>query len=161
MKPIIAIYAGSFDPLTNGHLEIILRSTKIFDQVIVAVGRHPSKPGFFSAMERVELIRASTPDIVAVESFDGLLFEYAAEKRASVLIRGLRAHGDFEMEYQLAMANKDMAPNLETMFMLPSMGLQFVSSSLVREIAFHGGDFERYVPAPVAEALRQKIGRKP
>lgn len=163
----LAIYAGSFDPFTNGHHELVARGTHLFDEVVVAVGKHPTKPGLFSVEKRIELIRASTEDIpdLIVEAFDGLLFEYARSlaKRYStevVLLRGLRPQGDFASEYLLAMGNRDAAPELETIFLLSSPALQHVSSSLVREFASHGGDISRYVHPAVVDAFEAKRKRK-
>lgn len=158
MKYIIGIYAGSFDPFTRGHAEIVHRASRLCDRLIVAVGKHPTKPGFFPVEERIQLIHECLGEMpnVTVEVFSGLLFKYALEQQAKVLIRGLRAHGDFEAEYQLAMANRDAAPKLETMFLLPDPQFQFVSSSLVREIAAHNGDISRYVHPAVIEAFEKR-----
>lgn len=155
----IAVYPGSFDPITLGHLDIIERAAKLFDGVIVALGEHPTKRGYFSEEERCELIEASTAhlDNVSVDRFAGLAVKFCQQRGASVIIRGLRAIGDFEGEFQMAMANRDLAPGIETVLLVPSPDRMFVSSSLVREIAGHGGDFERYVTEPVARAVRARM----
>ena len=154
----LAVYPGSFDPMTCGHLEIVERSARIFERVIVAVGRHPTKPGYFSVAERVELVGRCIAHIRNAEatSFDGLVVDFCRSRGARVLIRGLRATSDFEPEFQMGLANRDLAPEIETVFLIPRPEQQFVSSSLVREIAGHGGRFEPYVPQPVIEAMRAK-----
>jgi len=155
----IAVYPGSFDPITLGHLDIIERAAGLFDTVIVALGQHPTKRGYFSDEERCQLIEASTAhlDNVAVDRFSGLVVEFCREKGASAIVRGLRAIGDFEGEFQMAMANRDLAPSIETVLLVPSPDRMFISSSLVREIAGHGGNFERYVTGAVARAVRAKM----
>lgn len=157
--PLVAVYPGSFDPFTRGHLELVERASKIFDHVIVAVGKHPRKTGTFSVDERCRLIRESVPHLPNVEAaaFDGLVVRFCRERGANILLRGLRAVGDFEPEFRMGMANRDLAPEIETMFLLTRPEMQFVSSSLVREIASHGGEFERYVTPPVAAALRERL----
>ena len=158
MTDRIAVYPGSFDPITLGHVEILERAASLFDRVIVAIGQHPTKRGYFSPEERVGLVAASTEHLpgVTVEKFSGLVVEFCRERGASVIVRGLRAIGDFEPEFQMALANRDLAPGVETVFLVPSPDRMFVSSSLVREIAGHGGDFERYVSAPVAAAMHKR-----
>lgn len=153
------MYPGSFDPITNGHVEIVERALRLFDRVIVAVGRHPTKTGYFSVDERVALIAASIAHLPRARAsrFDGLMVEFCMQEGARAIVRGLRAHGDFEPEFQIALANRDLQPAIETVFLIPGPAHQFVSSSLVREIASHGGDFARYVPAPVAAALRRRL----
>ncbi len=160
-RPLTAVYPGSFDPITRGHVEIVERALRIFERVIVAVGRHPSKPGFFAVEERCELITASIAHLprAHAQHFEGLVIDFCRASNASVILRGLRAHGDFEPEFQMALANRDLAPTIETVFMIPQPAQQFVSSSLIREIAHHGGDFERYVPGPVAEAMHRRALR--
>ncbi len=157
--PRTAVYPGSFDPITLGHLEIVQRGLQLFDRVIVAVGVHPSKPGFFPIAERCALIAASIAHLprAQVRQFSGLVIDFCREQHATVLLRGLRTSADFEHENQMALANRDMAPTIETVFLIPQPQQQFVSSSLVREIASHGGDFGRYVPTPVATALRARL----
>lgn len=156
---ITAIYAGSFDPFTRGHEDIARRAVKIFDKVIIGVGKHRTKPGFFPVEERLRLINSSLCDLgdrIEACSFEGLLFEFARKRGASVIVRGLRAHVDFDTEFAMAMANRDAAPELETVFLVPDTSHQFVSSSLVREIASHGGDFSHYVHPAVVEAFAAK-----
>ena len=154
----VAVYPGSFDPITCGHVEIIERSVRLFDRVIVAVGQHPSKKGYFPVDERVDLIRKSTEHIpnTSAEHFDGLVVEFCRLHQARILIRGLRAIGDFEQEFQMGLANRDLAPEIETVFLIPRPEQQFISSSLIREIASFGGDFERYVPKAVADAVNRR-----
>jgi pantetheine-phosphate adenylyltransferase len=154
----LAVYPGSFDPMTCGHLEIVERSARIFEHVIVAVGRHPSKPGHFSVAERVELVSRCISHLRNAEAtfFEGLVVDFCRSRGARVLIRGLRATSDFEPEFQMGLANRDLAPEIETVFLIPRPEQQFVSSSLVREIAGHGGRFEPYVPAPIAAAMHAK-----
>ena len=158
----IAIYAGSFDPVTRGHEDLMLRSLAFADRLIVAVARNVSKTPVFSVDERVALIRAALAgqDRVEVRSFDGLLVDFARSVNARVLIRGLRAVSDFEYEYQMALMNRHLAPGLETIFMVPSLETTYISASLVREVARFGGDVTQLVHADVAAALRGKFGGK-
>ena len=158
----LAIYAGSFDPVTFGHLDVIERAAALFDRVIVAVGRHPTRHALFSVDERTDLLRTVTKGLgVEVDQFDGLLILYAQSKKATTLVRGLRAATDFEYELQIAHANADMCPEIDTVFLPTRVERGFVSASLVREIASHGGDVSRYVPAPVTDALAKKfVGAK-
>ena len=163
MSRALAVYAGSFDPATLGHLDLIERAAALFDNVIVAIGVHPTKHPLFSADERKELIvsiAAHIPNVV-VDSFDGLLIEYCAAKQASVIVRGLRVTTDFEYELQIAHANADLRPNIDTIFLPTRTKHGFVSASLVREIASHGGDVSRYAPKVVCEALSKKFTKKP
>jgi pantetheine-phosphate adenylyltransferase len=157
----LAIYAGSFDPVTFGHLDLIQRSASLFDKVVVAIGRHPTKKPLFSNDERLDLIREVTKGIsnVEVDSFDGLSIHYAKDRGGVAMIRGLRAATDFEYELQIAHANSDIVPEIDTIFLPTRVEKGFVSASLVREIASHGGDVSRYVPAPVAAALKTKYGK--
>lgn len=158
----IAIYAGSFDPVTRGHEDLMLRSLAFADRLIVAVARNVTKTPVFSVDERVALIRAALAgqDRVEVRSFDGLLVDFARSVSAKVLIRGLRAVSDFEYEYQMALMNRHLAPGLETIFMVPSLETTYISASLVREVARFGGDVSQLVHADVATALRVKFGGK-
>ena len=158
----IAIYAGSFDPITRGHEDLMLRSLAFADRLIVAVARNVSKTPVFSVEERVSLIRAALAgqDRVEVRSFDGLLVDFARSVNAKVLIRGLRAVSDFEYEYQMALMNRHLAPGLETIFMVPSLETTYISASLVREVARFGGDVSQLVHADVDAALRAKFGAK-
>src|SRR5881275_2557384 len=156
----IAIYAGSFDPITRGHEDLMHRSLEYVDRLIVAVATNSSKQPLFSIDERVSLIRAATEQEprIEVRSFDGLLVDFAREVGASLLIRGLRAVSDFEYEYQMALMNRHLSPRLETVFMVPSLETTYISASLVREIARFGGDIGDLVHPAVAAALRQKNG---
>ena len=162
MSAELAVYAGSFDPATLGHLDIIERATTIFDKVIVAIGVHPTKNPLFSFDERKDLITAITSHLpnVSVDSFDGLLIEYCAAKHARVIVRGLRVTTDFEYELQIAHANADINPNIDTIFLPSRTKHGFVSASLVREIASHNGDVSRYAPKAVCDALTKKFAKK-
>jgi pantetheine-phosphate adenylyltransferase len=162
MSRALAVYAGSFDPATLGHLDLIERAAALFDNVIVAIGVHPTKSPLFSADERKSLIVSIASHIpnVVVDSFDGLLIEYCASKDASVIVRGLRVTTDFEYELQIAHANADLRPNIDTIFLPTRTKHGFVSASLVREIASHGGDVSRYAPQVVCEALVKKFAKK-
>jgi pantetheine-phosphate adenylyltransferase len=155
----IAIYAGSFDPITRGHEDLMHRSLEYVDRLIVAVATNSSKQPLFTTEERVELIRAALADEprIEVRSFGGLLVDFARECRASLLIRGLRAVSDFEYEYQMALMNRHLSPRLETVFMVPSLDTTYISASLVREVARYGGEVGDLVHPRVAEALRTKI----
>lgn len=159
----LAIYAGSFDPVTFGHLDLIQRAAVLFDRVVVSIGRHPTKKPLFSTDERCDLIRQVTAGIpnVEVAEFDGLSIHYAKARGAVAMIRGLRAATDFEYELQIAHANSDMCPEIDTIFLPTRVERGFVSASLVREIASHQGDVSRYVPAPVAAALARKYAARP
>ena len=155
-----AVYAGSFDPVTNGHLDVMRRAARLFDRVVVAVGVHPTRNALFTTDERVDLLRRTTADLdnVSVESFEGLLIHHCGKIGARVLIRGLRHAMDFEYELQIAQANADMAPEVETVFLPTSLKYTFLTASLVREIASHGGDVSRYAPPLVCQALAAKLG---
>lgn len=163
MEPLTAVYAGSFDPITFGHLDLIERASKLFGTVIIAIGKHPTKRSLFSFSERVDLLRQVTQEIpgVRIESFDGLLIHYCERVGARVIVRGLRAATDFEYELQIAHANADMAPGIDTIFLPTRTNYGFVSASLVREIASHGGDVSHYVPGPVCVALKAKFSAPP
>ena len=156
----LAVYPGSFDPITCGHLEIVERAASLFDEVVVAVGRHPIKRGFFDFEERVRLIEQSIAHVPNARPahYTGLMIEFCRSVKARVIVRGLRAAGDFEPEFQMALANRELEPRVETVFLIPEPTKQFISSSLVREIASHGGHFQAFVPKPVAEAIE---GRYP
>jgi pantetheine-phosphate adenylyltransferase len=156
-----AIYPGSFDPLTNGHLSIIQRALQMFDRVIVAVAVNPKKVPLFTEEERKDLIRQACPDPrMEVDAFQGLLVEYAKARGVNVLLRGLRAVSDFEYEFQLANMNRKLAPGIETVFMMTGEDYFYVSSQLVREVASFGGDVQALVPPPVWKALRAKYAKK-
>ena len=161
MSRALAVYAGSFDPATLGHLDLIERAAALFDNVIVAIGVHPTKSPLFSADERKDLIVSIASHIpnVVVDSFDGLLIEYCASKNASVIVRGLRVTTDFEYELQIAHANADLRPQIDTIFLPTRTKHGFVSASLVREIASHGGDTSRYAPPIVTELLKKKYAK--
>ena len=154
----VAIYAGSFDPITRGHEDLVRRSLEFVDTLIVAVATNSSKQPLFSVPERVDLIRAALGDQAAVEvrSFGGLLVDFAREVGARLLIRGLRAVSDFEYEYQMALMNRHLSPGLETVFMVPSLDTTYISASLVREVARYGGDVTELVHPAVAAALLTK-----
>jgi pantetheine-phosphate adenylyltransferase len=155
----IAVYPGSFDPITKGHEDLIRRSLAFADKVIVAVAMNPAKPPLFSPEERLALIREAVPDrAVVVQSFDGLLVEFARAVGAAVIVRGLRAVSDFEYEFQMALMNRTLAPRLETVFLMPAFDLTYISSSLVREVARFGGDVSALVHPAVQQALRKKFG---
>ena len=159
MSARIAVYAGSFDPATLGHLDLIERASALFENVIVAIGVHPTKHPLFTADERVALLKEITQHLpnVTVDRFDGLLIHYCTQKGASLIVRGLRVTTDFEYELQIAHANADLAPQVDTVFLPTRTRHGFVSASLVREIASHGGDVTRYAPAVVCEALAKKF----
>lgn len=155
----IAIYAGSFDPLTRGHEDLIQRSLEFVDELVVAIANNASKKPLFTLEERIELIRSAVGDDKRVHTrkFDGLLVDFAREVGASLIIRGLRAVSDFEYEFQMALMNRHMSPGLETVFMVPSVETTYISSSVVREVAQHGGKLEGLVHPSVASALRKKF----
>lgn len=156
--PKVALYAGSFDPITNGHADLIRRSLKFVDRLVVGVAVNVSKQPLFTVEERITLIKAALQDDprVDVRAFSGLVVDFAREAGAQVVIRGLRAVADFEYEYQMALMNRHLAPLLETMFMVPSLEVSYLSSSLVREVARFGGDIEALVHPAVGKALRDK-----
>ena len=155
----IAVYAGSFDPITRGHEDLIKRSLQFVDRIVVAVATNVSKQPLFTLEERVGFIRAAvgSDDRVEVRQFDGLLVDFARSVGASLIIRGLRAVADFEYEFQMALMNRHLAPALETVFMVPSLDTTYISSSLVREIARFQGDVRGLVHPIVADALRVKL----
>ena len=154
----IAIYPGSFDPVTKGHIDILKTATEIFDKVIIAVAHNSAKVGFVPVEKRVELITESVKDMpnVEVDAFEGLTINYAKEKGATVLIRGLRAVSDFEYEMQMASFNRHLNPDIETVFFTADGEFSLVSSSMIRNIASLHGDIKSFVPAPVYEALLKK-----
>lgn len=157
------IYPGSFDPLTNGHLDVIERATKLFDNVIVAVALNEGKHPLFSQQERVEMVARAVKPLPKVEAdaFDGLLIEYVERRCAQAVIRGLRAVSDFEFEFQLALMNRKLNERIETIFMMPKDTYTFLSSRLIKEIASLGGDVSAFVPAHVRQALSVKLGLAP
>ena len=156
--PRVAVYPGTFDPITAGHVDLVSRAAPLFDHIIVGVAESPAKQPCFSLQERVQLARASLVDIdnIEVRGFDSLLAHFVAEVGAKVLLRGLRAVSDFEYEFQLASMNRHLIPEVETLFLTPAEQYSFISSSLVREIARLGGDVSGFVPAVVLDALRVK-----
>jgi pantetheine-phosphate adenylyltransferase len=155
----MAIYPGSFDPLTNGHLDLVQRAAKLFDRVIVAVAKNEEKKPLFSLVERVDLVQKSIGHLpnVSAEPFDGLLVDYVARHQARTIVRGLRAVSDFEFEFQLALMNRKLNENVETIFMMPKDTYTFLSSRIVKEIARLGGDVAVFVPAHVQTALAGKF----
>jgi pantetheine-phosphate adenylyltransferase len=159
MKTSIAIYPGSFDPVTNGHLDLIERGEKMFDLLIVAVLRNAEKEPLFTVSERIEMLREVTKQWTSVEIdvFDGLLVDYARKRGAGVILRGIRAVSDYEYELQMALMNRKLEPRLETVFMLPGLSYSYLSSRLVREIAKLGASLKGLVPEVVEQRLRAKV----
>ena len=157
----LAVYAGSFDPPTLGHLDLIERASALFSDVIVGIGRHPTRSPLFTMEERLDLVARASSHLpnVQVDAFDGLLIDFCKEKNARVIVRGLRAATDFEYELQIAHANADLCPEVDTIFLPTRTKHGFVSASLVREIASHGGDVSRYAPPNVCAALKVKFGK--
>ena len=155
----IALYPGSFDPVTNGHLDVIERAARLFDRVIVAVGQNEAKQSVFTVEERVAHLREVCRGFptVTVASFRGLLTSAVTEFQAVAVVRGLRAVSDFEYEFQMALMNRELSPQCETIFLMPRAEFSFVSSTMIREIARLGGDISPFVPAPVARALVQRL----
>ena len=157
-----AIYPGSFDPVTNGHLDIIQRGCKLFDEIIVAVLVNPDKNAFFTIEERCDILSEVLKEIdrgdckVKVESFEGLLVQYAAERGANAIVRGIRAISDYEYEMQMALMNRRLQPRLETVFMMPAEAYTYVSSRLVKEVFHLGGPIEGLVPPQVEQRMREK-----
>jgi pantetheine-phosphate adenylyltransferase len=155
-----AIYPGSFDPMTNGHLDVLQRAIGLFDELVIAVAKDNAKSSLFTVDERVQMIREAVNDKrVRVVAFDGLLVNFAAELGAVALVRGLRAVSDFEFEFQLALMNRKLSPTLETVFLMPREELTYISSRLVKEIARLGGNIDLFVPPNVAAALRQRLAQ--
>lgn len=155
---IRAIYPGTFDPVTNGHSDLIIRASRLFGEVIIGVASNPSKQPRFSLEKRVEMIKQITADLdnVTVVGFSGLLVDFAKHHQAKVLIRGLRAVSDFEYEFQLANMNRRLSPDLESVFLTPAEGNSFISSTLVKEVVLHNGDVSQFVHPLVKAALEQK-----
>jgi len=156
-----AVYPGSFDPITNGHLDVILRASNIFDKLVVAVLNNSSKSPIFSVQERVELIREAVPRIpgceVIVTSFDGLLADFAQSIGATTVVKRLRAMSDFEYEFQMALANRKINHRLDTVFLMTSERNMYLSSSLVREVGRHGGDISDFVPLQIQKRVAEKL----
>jgi pantetheine-phosphate adenylyltransferase len=159
-KFVRAIFPGSFDPITNGHLDVVKRGMRLFDELVIAVGRSPIKNQLFTPEERVEMIAELIGDMpaVSVESFEGLTVEYAAQRKASVILRGLRSLTDVQYEFQLAMTNRAVA-GIETVFIMTSEQYGFTSSTLIREVASLGGDLSNLIPASVYRRLEERFGR--
>ncbi len=158
----LCIYPGTFDPLTNGHFDVLQRAAKLFDRVTVAVAISTPKNALFSIEQRVELVRANLGQLpnVDVVSFDGLLVEFARKQQAQAIIRGLRALSDFEFEFNMALMNRHLDPQVETIFVMPKEAYSYTSSSLVKQIASLGGDIAHFVPANVAVALQQALAKR-
>ncbi len=158
----LAVYAGSFDPITLGHVDLIERASALFSDVVVALGVHPTRDPLFSIAERTRLVAGVAKNYpnVTVDSFDGLLIEFCRKIGARVIVRGLRAATDFEYELQIAHANADLHPEVDTIFLPTRTKHGFLSASLVREIASHGGDVSRYAPPAVCKALKRKFKKK-
>ncbi len=156
-----AIYPGSFDPITNGHLDVIERARKLFDEVVVAVASNDEKQPLFGLQERLDLLQQTIGkiDSIRIAQFDGLLVEFALEQKAVAVIRGLRAVSDFEFEFQMALMNRKLEGAVETIFLMPKEEYTYLSSRIIKEIARLGGDVSGFVPAPVAKALKSKFGR--
>jgi pantetheine-phosphate adenylyltransferase len=158
-----AVYAGTFDPLTRGHEDIVRRATNLFDRVIVAIAASHAKHPFFTLDERVEMAREVLEDDARVEvcSFDGLLTDFLLVRGANVILRGLRAVSDFEYEFQMAGMNRKLSPEVETVFLTPSEKYLFISATMVREVALFGGDASKFVPPSVSERLKRKVTPSP
>lgn len=161
MNRHIAIYPGSFDPFTHGHMDIVRRGLEIFDTVIIAVANNSEKNSLFTAAERVDILMKLTADNprLRVETFDGLLVNYVVSKKARVILRGLRAVTDFEFEFQLAQMNHTVCEQVETLFMMTSPKFAYLSSSIVKEVGRLGGDISKFVPSLVKEELMKKLGQ--
>lgn len=154
-----AVYPGSFDPVTYGHIDLIKRAIKIFDTVIIAVAHNPEKKPLFSVEERVRMLRTATKGLkgVVIEDFDGLVVDFVRKKGASVVVRGLRMLSDFEYEFQMALTNRKLAQNIETIFMMPSEQYSYLSSKLIKEAVTLGADVKAFVPKFVERALIEKL----
>ncbi len=162
MKDKVGVYPGSFDPITNGHVDLIERGLRIFDRLIVAVAPNADKSPFFTLEERIEMIRevvGKTPRLV-IDVIPGLLVDYAKDKGASAVVRGLRAVSDFEHEFQLALMNRKMDPDFETVFLMPSARYTYLSSSIIKEVAKFGGCLKEMVPDAVEEKLKEKMKKE-
>ena len=162
MKEAVAVYPGTFDPFTRGHEDLVRRASVLFDRVVVAVARSNSKNPIFSLDERVEIARlavAAFPNVIVV-GFDCLLMEFLKQQDARVILRGLRAASDFEYEFQMAGMNRNLYPEVETVFLTPSEQYMFISATMVREIAILGGDVSKFVQPAISERLRKKVAEK-
>lgn len=162
MKKLTAIYPGTFDPITNGHLDIIERACRLFDKVIVTIAVNSSKKPMFSEEERKEMILKTTGHLknVEIDSFNGLLVRYAAEKKASVIVRGLRAISDFEYEFQMSLTNTKLNPEITTIFLMPNEKFSYLNSSLVRELASYDANVKEFLPEFVFKKLKKRFGNK-
>lgn len=158
-QKLIAIYPGTFDPVTNGHVDVIQRATVLFPKVIVLVARNSSKTPMFTDTERVKMIKDVFRGnrMISVEVFDGLLVDYARNNKATVLVRGLRAVSDFEYEFQMALMNRKLDPNIDTVFLMPHARYTYLNSTIVREVARLGGDVSGFVPQNVLKCLQEKL----
>ncbi len=158
----IAIYPGTFDPITNGHLDVISRAAKLFDRVVVAVSTNPAKKPLFTVEERMKLIEEAVKgnDRIEVDHFEGLLVNYATSRGAVALVRGLRAISDFEYEFQMALVNRKISNGLVTVFLMPHEKYTYLNSTIVKEVASLGGDVKEFVPENVLKALQQKFQQK-
>jgi pantetheine-phosphate adenylyltransferase len=154
------IYPGTFDPITHGHLDVLARAAKLFDHVTVGIAKNPGKGPHFSAKRRLELVRPNVAQFknVSVTTFDGLLVDFAIAQKAQAIIRGLRALSDFEFEFNMALMNRHLQPEIETIFVMPNEQFSYTSSNLVKQVAKYGGDVSHFVPANVAAALKQAYG---
>jgi pantetheine-phosphate adenylyltransferase len=154
-----AIYPGSFDPVTNGHIDLIQRASRIFDHVIVAVANNRHKTPLFNIQERMEMLQQATKSMknISVESFDGLMVDFARKKNIKIIIRGLRMISDFEFEFQMALTNRRLADTIETVFLMPSEHYSYISSTLLKEAASLGGDISAFVPATVEKRLKERL----
>ena len=157
----VAVYPGSFDPITNGHVDIVERGLKLFDKIIVAILHNSSKEFLFPVEERMEMIEISFKNIpnIEVDTFDGLLVDYAKKKNANTILRGMRAVSDFEYEFQLALMNRRLAREIQTVFLMTGLRWIFTSSSIIKEAARYGGDIEGMVPPVVSRKLKEKFGK--
>lgn len=159
----LAIYPGTFDPITNGHIDIIQRASELFDEVIIALARNSQKSPLFTEPERLRLIEQSLAECclertnIRADAFQGLLVDYATQRGATAVVRGLRAVSDFEYEFQMALMNRKLAPNLTTVFLMPHEEYTYLNSTIIRELARYGKDVTNFVPAAVADALREKF----
>jgi len=157
----IAVYPGTFDPVTNGHIDLVERSLRIFGEVIVAVAENPKKAPLFPLEDRIAMVQAVTANYknVSIEGFDGLLVDYVRKKGAVAIIRGLRAVSDFEYEMQMALMNRRLDSNIETVFLMPNVEYSFITSTIVKEAASYGGDVSSLAPRVVVEKLKKKFGK--
>ncbi len=158
----VAVYPGTFDPITHGHTDLVSRAARVFDHVIVAIAESPHKTPFFSLEKRIGLAQSQLGrlDNIEIVGFSNLLVDFVRERGATIIVRGLRAVSDFEYEFQLASMNRNLCEDVETMFLTPDENYGFISSTLVREVARLGGDVSQFVGAEIAEALKQEFGRK-